>query len=232
MGMLATSVTWTFSQLFQYFGPRIFFSILCGGVIGLERELKNKPAGIKTNMLICLGSALYTSVSILISMSLAESNHYGDPARIAAQIVPGIGFLGGGTIIQARGTIQGLTTAATIWVVAAIGVCIGLGHADIAVFCSISVILVLVGTTVFEDRILGRSLHFSCEVVVDDPTGQVRSQIHESLNQNDLTLDDFNIIAKGKLSVLTVQYNGHRTDHKKFILGLWNMPGIKEVKQQ
>ncbi len=218
-------------QLLQFFGPRILFAILCGGVIGLERELKNKPAGIKTNMLICLGSTLYTSVSALMSLSIADSGHYGDPTRIAAQIVSGIGFLGGGSIIQARGTVQGLTTAATIWVVAAIGVCIGLGHSDMAVLCSLSVILVLVGTTAFEDRILGRSLSFVCEVVADDTNGHVRLAINEALAQNELTLDDFNIVMKGKLSTLSVFYSGHRTDHKNFILNLWAIPGIKEVRQ-
>src|ERR1700751_4326973 len=122
---------WTFLQLLQVFGPRVAFAIICGGIIGLERELKNKPAGIKTNILICLGAAVYSSISILSSLAHSASGYYGDPSRIAAQIVSGIGFLGGGTIIQARGTILGLTTAATIWVVAALGICIGIGHADI-----------------------------------------------------------------------------------------------------
>ncbi len=230
--MTFSTTSWTFPQLFQFFGPRVFFAILCGGVIGLERELKNKPAGIKTNMLICLGAALYTSVSVLISGSLSETGHYGDPGRLAAQIVSGIGFLGGGSIIQARGTIQGLTTAATIWVVAAIGVCIGIGHADIAVFCSLSVILVLVATTAFEDRVLGRSLPFVCEVVAEDTSGTVRAAIHQALALNDLNLDDFQISARGKYSTLTVYYSGHRNDHKNFILNLWNIPGIKEVRQQ
>ncbi len=229
---MGSSTAWTFSQLFQFFGPRIFFAIFCGGMIGLERELKNKPAGIKTNMLICLGSALYTSVSLLISTHLLENGHSADPTRVAAQIVSGIGFLGGGSIIQARGTVQGLTTAATIWVVAAIGVCIGIGHSDIALFCSVSVILVLVLTTAFEDRILGRSLSFLCEVVAEDPAGHVRTAIHQALGQNDLHLDDFQISSRGKVSVLTVFYRGHRSNHKSFILSLWNIPGIKEVKQQ
>src|SRR5947209_102780 len=133
------SSNWGFLQLMSYFAPRVFFAVLCGGLVGLERELKNKPAGIKTNILICLGSALYTSVSVLLSTRLSDSNHFGDPARVAAQIVSGIGFLGGGTIIQSRGTVLGLTTAATIWVVAAIGICVGIGHADIAVASSIVV---------------------------------------------------------------------------------------------
>ncbi len=220
-----------FLELFHYFGPKIFFSLLCGGMVGLERELKNKPAGIKTNILICLGSALYTSISILISTSHAQNGYYADPARLAAQIVSGIGFLGGGTIIQSRGTILGLTTAATIWVVAALGVCIGIGRADIAIICSITVVVVLVGTNYFEDRVLGRSLAFATEVAVNDPDGKVRFSINAALTRNDLILEDFDIETKGTLSVLNIKYRGHRADHKKFILDLWSTPGIAEVKQ-
>src|SRR3954468_9689037 len=106
--MSLASTNWSFLELSHYFLPKMFFAILCGGIVGLERELKNKPAGIKTNILICLGSALYTSVSILMSTTISNTDHFGDPARVAAQIVSGIGFLGGGTIIQARGTILGL----------------------------------------------------------------------------------------------------------------------------
>ena len=222
---------WNFVQLAQFFLPKVFFAILCGGIVGLERELKNKPAGIKTNILICIGSALYTSVSVLMSMQHAENGYYGDPSRIAAQIVSGIGFLGGGTIIQARGTILGLTTAATIWVVAAIGICIGIGHADIGLACSITVVLVLVTSTWFEDRVLGRSLTFACEIVANDPEGKVRLAINQALAQNNLMLDDFDIAGRGDQSVLTCKYSGHRTDHKKFVLDLWSTPGIREVKQ-
>jgi uncharacterized membrane protein YhiD involved in acid resistance len=225
------SSTWNFIQLLQFFAPKIFFSILCGGLIGLERELKNKPAGIKTNILICIGAALYTSLSILISTTHSEHGYYGDPARLAAQIIPGIGFLGGGTIIQSRGTILGLTTAATIWIVAAIGVCIGIGHADIGVFVSITIVLVLMGSTLFEDRILGRSLSFAAEIIVDDPQGRVREAINQALAKNDLVLDDFDISDKGGLSLLSMRYRGHRGNHKKFILDLWSTPGIREVKQ-
>jgi hypothetical protein len=94
--MNAVSAQWSFLELLQFFGPRVLFAVICGGLIGLERELKNKPAGIKTNILICLGSALYTSVSVLLADTHASAGHFGDPARVAAQIVSGIGFLGGG----------------------------------------------------------------------------------------------------------------------------------------
>ena len=231
MPELASS-QWTFMQLVTFFAPKLFFSLLCGGLIGLERELKNKPAGIKTNILICMGAALYTSVSVLIASTYAGTDHYGDPARISAQIVSGIGFLGGGTIIQARGTILGLTTAATIWVVAAIGLCIGIGHADIALLFSISVVLVLVATNFFEDRVLGRSLSFASEIVVQDPDGKVRTAINQALARNDLVLDDFDLTLRGDLQVLSVRYSGHRVSQRKFVLELWSTPGVREIKQR
>lgn len=222
---------WSLIELLRFFGPRVFFAILCGGLIGLERELKNKPAGIKTNILICLGAAVYSSISIMSSLSHSSHGYYGDPSRISAQIVSGIGFLGGGTIIQARGTILGLTTAATIWVVAAIGICIGIGHADVAVAISIMVVGVLVLTNLFEDRVLGRSLTFAVEISAEDPDGQVRLSINQALAQNNLILDDFDLSIRGSESVMVCRYNGHRGDHKKFVLDLWSTGGIREVKQ-
>jgi len=97
-----------------------------GGAIGLEREVKNKPAGLRTNILICIGAALLTDVSMRIGV-LDGGPRVGDPGRIAAQIVSGIGFIGAGTIMQGGGMVTGLTSAATIWVVAAIGIAIGAG---------------------------------------------------------------------------------------------------------
>jgi uncharacterized membrane protein YhiD involved in acid resistance len=122
-----------------------------------------------------------------------------------------------------------MTTAATIWIVAAIGICIGIGHTDIAVFCSFSVILVLVATTVFEDRILGRSIHFSCEIMVDGAVEEVKVAIDRSLKDYDLTLRDLHMVARGKYQVLTVNYVGYHHAHKNFLLNLWNIEGVKEV---
>ncbi|HLB35394.1 MAG TPA: MgtC/SapB family protein [Gemmatimonadales bacterium] len=99
----------------------LIMAVLLGGAIGLERELRGKAAGLRTNILICLGATLFTHLSIHIS------GPTGDPGRIAAQVVTGIGFLGAGTILHTRGAIAGLTSAATIWLVAAIGVAIGTG---------------------------------------------------------------------------------------------------------
>ena len=110
-----------------------------GGAIGLERELGGKPAGLRTNILICLGSVLYTHLSVAMAGTSA------DPTRVAGQIVTGVGFIGAGTILHARGAVVGLTSAATIWVVAAIGVALGSGFYLEALGTTLAVIVVLQG---------------------------------------------------------------------------------------
>ena len=129
---------------------------VCGALIGLERELKGKPAGFRTNILICLGSALYMAAGVLV----AGGNSANDPARIAAQVVTGIGFLGAGCIMQQHDHIKGLTTAATIWVVAAIGIVAGAGYPILAFIAAGMVLITLVVLGAIERRFLdeaGRS---------------------------------------------------------------------------
>src|SRR5262249_46826822 len=99
---------------------QLLLAALLGGIVGVERELKGKPAGLRTNVLICVGATLFT----VLSLHVAEGR--GDPGRVAAQIIPGVGFIGAGTILHMRGAVTGLTSAATIWVVSAIGVALGL----------------------------------------------------------------------------------------------------------
>ncbi len=103
---------------------RIIISALLGGIIGFEREVHGRPAGIRTQMLVCLGSTVFMIISILIAVKYKEFGPV-DPTRIAAGVVTGIGFLGAGAIIRAGRSIHGLTTAASIWAVSAIGMAIG-----------------------------------------------------------------------------------------------------------
>ena len=116
---------------------RLLVAAVLGGIIGLEREFHHKAAGLRTQILICVGAALFTIVSI----DLGASN--GTPDRIAAQIVTGIGFLGGGAILRSGMNISGLTTAATIWVNAAIGTAAGAGKFDIATAAAVVTLVVL-----------------------------------------------------------------------------------------
>ncbi len=122
---------------------RLALATLLGGLIGWDREAHGKPAGLRTNILICVGAALLADVSIRFGGLSGSELNRPDPARLAAQIVSGIGFLGAGTIIQARGSVTGLTTAATLWVVAAIGIAVGGGFFVEAIGATALVLLVL-----------------------------------------------------------------------------------------
>jgi putative Mg2+ transporter-C (MgtC) family protein len=139
------------SEVLLPFLVRCGVAALCGAMIGIERELRNKPAGFRTNILICIGAAMYMTVGLLIE---ERAGRMVDPTRIAAQVVTGVGFLGAGCILQAQGRVIGLTTAATIWVVAAIGIVSGAGFPVLAFVASCLVVLTLAALHRFEDRFL------------------------------------------------------------------------------
>jgi putative Mg2+ transporter-C (MgtC) family protein len=118
----------------------ILLAAACGAIIGVERQFKHKPAGLRTNIMICIGAAVFT----IISREMASVGQ--EPiTRIAAQIVTGVGFLGAGAVIQDRGGIHGLTTAATIWLVASIGMACGAKFYYLAVITTILALVVLIG---------------------------------------------------------------------------------------
>lgn len=123
---------------------KIALSSLLGGLIGAEREHKGKWAGLRTHMLIAVGSALLTHISILVGREYAVGSNAWDPGRIAAQIVSGVGFIGAGTIIQSRGSVQGLTTAAGLWVASAIGIAVGGGFYSEAIVTTGALLVILV----------------------------------------------------------------------------------------
>jgi putative Mg2+ transporter-C (MgtC) family protein len=137
---------------------KLLLATVLGGAIGFEREIAGKPAGLRTNILICVGAALFTHLSISIAQIgfTPDGRPYGDTTRITAQIVSGIGFLGAGAILHAHGAVVGLTTAATIWVVAAVGAAIGAGAYVEGIGTSVLIILVLVGLRPVERRLLNR----------------------------------------------------------------------------
>jgi putative Mg2+ transporter-C (MgtC) family protein len=131
---------------------RLLTAAVLGGILGLEREIRQKSAGLRTNILITIGSALFT----LMSIELADGPT-SDPARIAAQIVTGIGFLGAGAIMRNGASIHGLTTAATVWVNAAVGVAAGGGEYHLAVIATVVTLVVLLMLEPIE-RALARRL--------------------------------------------------------------------------
>ena len=133
--------------LLQMILARLLLAGFLGGVIGIEREFKRKPAGLRTNMFICIGSAMFT----ILSAELA-GEFVGDHTRIAAQIIPGIGFIGAGSILHSRGSVTGLTTAATLFVVASIGMAVGGGLYVPALVATLIILFSLEALGWFEGR--------------------------------------------------------------------------------
>lgn len=164
---------------------KLFLSVILGALIGFERENKNRPAGLRTNILVCLGAALVQIIS------LDTFNQYKgivnlDPARLGAQVISGIGFLGAGTIIREGASVKGLTTAAGLWVVACIGLAIGNGSYVAGVLSAIFAYLTLRMLKGIEEKVSKKSLYFDIEVLIEDKPGQIGriGQILGSMNIN------------------------------------------------
>jgi putative Mg2+ transporter-C (MgtC) family protein len=205
-------------------------AILCGGLIGIERERRGKAAGFRTNTLICLGSAIYMYASELLFLRMGITNT--DPTRIAAQVVTGIGFLGAGTIIQSQGTVTGLTTAATIWVVAGIGVLIGAGFPLLGILCTLLVLMTLVLLVKVEPRLLGKCHFVEADIVFHDTGGETRTAIGTILADNDVDASRFEIADTGQsVSKIHLRYCDKHPSHHRFLSELWRLPGIIEISR-
>ncbi len=140
---------------------RLIISMLLGLVIGLEREVTNKTAGLRTHILVCLGATVFTILSIY-SFTCMEAPDgvrlVHDPSRVAAQIVTGIGFIGGGAVLHYGMNIFGITTAATLWITASIGMAVGVGSYTVGVMATLFTFIVLVAIRKFETRFLTRGI--------------------------------------------------------------------------
>lgn len=187
---------------------KLVLSATLGGLIGLERQIQGQKAGFRTQLILCLGSALYTITSIKFY------EYYGqitDPARITAQIVVGIGFLGAGAIIKYRNYVRGLTTAATIWVVSAIGVAVGLGE---YVLASITTVIALLNLMLLKkiETILPADL-YSNIIVTTKLDSEVN--IKELLKSSNLSLIEYreNYLIEEKKSefIITIKYKNRKS---------------------
>src|SRR5262247_1348151 len=168
---------------------KLMLAAVLGGIIGIEREIRDKPAGLRTNMLICVGSALFMSLSTKVAELLG-----GDPTRIAAQIISGIGFLGAGAVLHSHGFVMGLTTAATIWVVAGVGMALGSGMYMVAAFTTAMSLVTLYFLSFIEDKIQGRKSYSYALVVTD--LNQALASINRVLQDSSVSAASFNFKKK------------------------------------
>ena len=154
MPISADNLTMTEIELIQFVGWKMFYAVVCGSIVGFERKINDSSAGFKTQILVCVGSMLFTVVPFLIPGLTTNT----ESARIIAQIISGVGFLGAGAIIHnGSNHVTGLTTAAWIWFTAAIGVIIGLEHGLSAIFITGSLTLVITMTRKIEKKFFGRN---------------------------------------------------------------------------
>ena len=156
---------------------RLLLAIVIGGGIGYERQYKNRPAGFRTHILVCVGAAVVSMMQLHIVQEsldlIMKSPELGgavraDSGRMPAQVITGIGFLGAGTIMHEKGSIKGLTTAATVWVVGCLGLAIGYGYYGLSVIAGIFVFLILVSLKSFEQKILSRGNVFQIDITYYD----------------------------------------------------------------
>jgi putative Mg2+ transporter-C (MgtC) family protein len=130
-------------------------AVLCGTIIGLERQVRGKPAGVRTSILICLSTTVFIHLGVLVNSEGA------DASRVLGQLVTGVGFLGAGVMMAHNGTISGVTTAAVIWILSAIGAAIGFGHHQGAIALALTTVVVLIGVEFLESSVkfLTRGAH-------------------------------------------------------------------------
>lgn len=201
---------------------RLLAALLVGGLIGAERERHRKAVGLRTLILISVGSALFT----MLSMRIAGINAT-DPSRIASNIVVGVGFLGAGVILEDKGRITGLTTAATIWFSAALGMACGAGEFGLAGFTTLVALLVLLLFTRIE-----RSLAISEEVRTYEITSLISWDKYKSLKalfkEYGLEVYKYKQEKKGRNMVVTFDVGGATKKHDKVVQKLLADPEIKE----
>lgn len=204
---------------------RLVLAAVLGGIVGLEREWSGKPAGFRTNLLICVGAALLTELSISVARA-ADPMSMADPGRIAAQIVSGIGFLGAGTIIQSRGNVIGLTTAATLWVVAAIGMAVGAAAYVEAVGATILVVIALLVLGRLEPLLI-RHRDVVIRVTMDREARTV--ELVEATMDDPLEVEVMEAERTETEVSLTYHVSGHRQSTSRLVDRLLEIEGVRTV---
>jgi putative Mg2+ transporter-C (MgtC) family protein len=201
---------------------QLVLAVLLGGAIGLERELSGKPAGLRTNILICVGAALFTTLSM--KMSLGR----GDPARIAAQILPGVGFIGAGTILHMRGSVTGLTSAATIWVVAAVGMALGAGAYGEALGAALLVLIVLQGLGWVEGYLARAATHSHLRIhAKTEPTAL--EDLEALVRRTGLEIERTVSRIENVDLVIEFDVRGPKRLHDQLLVGIVHHPGVRAV---
>ena len=205
---------------------RLVCSVIIGGVIGLERGMKNRPAGLRTYMLVCVGSCLI----MLTNQYLFQVSGSGDPMRLGAQVVSGIGFLGAGTIIVTKhNQIKGLTTAAGLWAAAGVGLALGVGFYEAALIAGLLIFFVLTGLQKLDNRMRSKTktMDIYIEVVDTMHVGTLVREVRElNIDIEDIQLEHDTMPEDGTRSLIATLKCPKRTDHLELLEAVRNIEGV------
>jgi putative Mg2+ transporter-C (MgtC) family protein len=212
---------------------RLSVAAVLGGAIGMERELRERQAGLRTHLVVCVGSALFTLVSaygfhefLVNGGSLVRT----DPTRIAAQIVSGIGFLGAGAIIRQGLSVRGLTTAATLWLVAAIGMAAGAGYYSAALFATAGALLTLGPLRIVAYKIVRRYRPEVDRLLVEIPAGGSPGAVLEAIERRGGRVVSLEIAPEGDRRSMAVDVELRGIDAPLVVADVGEIDGVLEVR--
>lgn len=212
---------------------RMVLAILCGGIIGLERERKRRPAGFRTHMLVCLGSALVMMISHYILLTFGPGT---DPARLGAQVISGIGFLGAGTIlVTGRQQVKGLTTAAGLWASACMGLAIGIGFYGGALIACAAIVAAMFLLDGIDRRIAASSRHVTLYIEFD--RSAIGGAFFETLRAREIKVGEIEIsrnhMSEGgdSLTVVVALESRRRIPHAEILSLVATAEGVARVEE-
>ncbi len=231
----ATSVT-TIDIIF-----RIILAILLGGFVGFEREMTNRPAGFVTHTLVCVGACVVSliqlhmvedTIKIIIENPVLSNAIKTDLGRVVAQVVTGVGFLGAGTIFMDKGSVKGLTTATTIWVVACIGLAVGLGYYEVAIIATGGVGFVVVALREFEHRALNRKYAMKVTVTGNRNTENLIGDLTAYFKSKRVQVRDIQVklISESEVTYVFKVYTGFYRKQHKIVEGLAELDNVYKIK--
>ncbi len=204
---------------------RLSLAIVIGGSIGYERQYKNRPAGFRTHILVCVGAAIVSmmqlhlveeTVNIILDNPELIGTMRADSGRMPAQVITGIGFLGAGTIMHEKGSIKGLTTAATVWVVGCLGLAIGYGQYGLSIIAGVFVFIILVSLKNLEKNILNRGNIIQVDITYYDKT-EVTDYLRAYFRNHNIKLKNIEYLLDDELEDEDIS-NEQGVTHGKYTL--------------
>lgn len=206
---------------------RLFVSLLLGGVVGFERERDSQPAGLRTHMILILGSCL----AMILSINIA-TDYGSDPTRLAAQVISGIGFLGAGAILRYGFNVKGLTTATTLWTTAIVGLTVGYGYYLVGIITTGFMLIILTVVNHFENRFIRTNIIRHFRIDAQGGVGVVRS-VRKTIGQVSDNMINFTVQKSNKTNHIRVQITAKIDRSEKMedlVEMLSNIEGVRSIR--